>query len=123
MGIGEIKANYHRPLAGDPKAITVKREGSKWWLYVRCVNVPAMPLERTGCEIGIDLGVVNQIATSDGELNKGQHFGAKAQQNLAQAQRSLATKHAVRTVGDVKLKRSCDCIARSRISEAMRLTS
>ena len=92
MGIGEIKSNYHRPLKGEPKAITVKREGTKWWLSVRCVNVPAMPLERTSCEIGIDLGIVNQIATSDGELKKGNHFGAKAQKRLARAQRELATK-------------------------------
>jgi putative transposase len=92
MGIGEIKSNYHRPLKGEPKAITVKREGTKWWLSVRCVNVPAMPLERTSCEIGIDLGIVNQIATSDDELKKGNHFGAKAQKRLARAQRELATK-------------------------------
>jgi len=51
-----------------------------------------MPLERTCCEIGIDLGVVNQIATSDGELKKGDHFGSKAQSDLARAQRELATK-------------------------------
>jgi putative transposase len=35
---------------------------------------------------------VNQIATSDGELRKGNHFGSKAQKNLARAQRELATK-------------------------------
>jgi putative transposase len=56
------------------------------------VKVPAMPLEPTSCEIGIDLGVVNQIATSDGEMRKGKHFGANAQKNLARAQRHLATK-------------------------------
>jgi len=27
-GIGEIKTNYHRPLTGEPKAITAKREGT-----------------------------------------------------------------------------------------------
>ena len=92
MGIGEIKTNYHRPITGEAKAITVKREGSRWWLSVSCVNVPAMPLVPTSCQIGIDLGVVNQIATSDGELMKGKHFGAKAQKNLARAQRELAAK-------------------------------
>src|ERR1035438_8488415 len=92
MGIGEVKTNYHRPFTGEPKAITVKREGAKWWLSVRCVNVPAMPLVPTSCQIGIDLGVVNHIATSDGEPKKGNHFGSKAQQNLARAQRELATK-------------------------------
>jgi putative transposase len=92
MGIGEIKANIYRPVTGEAKAITVKREGTKWWLSVQCVNVPALQLERTCSDIGIDLGVVNQIATSDGELKKGKHFGSKAQKNLARAQRELATK-------------------------------
>ena len=35
LGIGEVKLNYHRPHAGTPKAITVKREGTKWWVSVR----------------------------------------------------------------------------------------
>jgi putative transposase len=91
-GIGEIKTNYHRPITGEAKAITVKREGSRWLLSVSCVNVPAMPLVPTSCQIGIDLGVVNQLATSDGELMKGKHFGAKAQTKLARAQRELTTK-------------------------------
>ena len=93
MGIGEIKINYLRPITGEPKAITVKREGTKWWLYVSCVNVTAMPLVPTSCQIGIDLGVVNQIATSDGELKKGKHFASKAQTKLAAAQRELAMKN------------------------------
>ncbi len=92
LGIGEIKANYHRPLSGEAKAITVKREGAKWWLSVRCVNVPAMPLARTCSEIGIDLGVTNQVATSEGELKKGKHFGSNAQKKLGHAQRKLSLK-------------------------------
>ena len=44
LGVGDVKANYHRPLQGVPKAITVKREGTKWWVSVRCVDVPAEPL-------------------------------------------------------------------------------
>jgi putative transposase len=107
-GIGEIKANYHRPLAGEPKAITVKREGTKWWLSVRCVNVPAMPLEPTNCQIGIDLGVVNRIATSDGQLKKGEHLGSKAQKNLARAQRELATKQR----GSIRRRRQVEEVVR-----------
>jgi putative transposase len=92
MGIGEIKTNYYRPFKGEPKAIIVKREGAKWWLNVSCVGVPAKRLARTCSEIGVDLGVVNMIATSDGELIKGNHFGAQVQNQLAKAQRELATK-------------------------------
>ena len=91
-GIGEIKTNYHRPLLGEPKAITVKREGTKWWLCVHCINVPATPLARTGREVGIDLGVTHIIATSDGKRVLGEHFGSKAQHKLAKDQRSLAKK-------------------------------
>jgi putative transposase len=92
LGIGDVKANYHRPLQGTPKAITVKREGTKWWLSVRCVDVPAMPLDPTGREVGVDLGVVNLVATSDGERIEGEHFGSRARDQLAQAQRKLSTK-------------------------------
>jgi putative transposase len=85
--------NYYRPLIGIPKAITVKREGHKWWLSVRCVGVPAEPLPSTCREVGIDLGVVNQVATSDGNLLLGEHFGSRAKTRLAEAQRGLAAKH------------------------------
>src|SRR5665213_4051778 len=92
QGIGEVKMNYYRPLTGVPKAITVKREGTKWWVSVRCVDVPAMPLAPTGREVGIDLGVTNLVARSDGELFAGEHFGSRARGQLAETQRKLSTK-------------------------------
>jgi putative transposase len=108
MGIGEIKTNYHRPLSGEPKAITVKREGTKWWLSVRCVNVPAMPLPGTGREVGIDLGVVNMVATSDGQLLAGERFGFLTRNSLAYAQRLLATKQR----GSVRRRLQAEEVAR-----------
>ena len=92
-GIGEIKANYYRPLLGEPKRITVKREGGKWWLYVSCVNVPALPLAPTGKDVGIDLGLTNIVAMGDGKLVAGEHFGKKTQSDLASAHRKLANKN------------------------------
>src|ERR1019366_10762359 len=86
LGIGEVKANYHRPLMGTPRAITVKREGAKWWVSVRCVDVPAAPLASTGREVGVDLGLANVIATSEGDLIVGEHFGSRARVQLAEAQ-------------------------------------
>jgi putative transposase len=92
LGIGEVKANYHRPLVGTPKAITVKREGVKWWVSVRCVDVPAAPLATTSREVGLDLGVTNLVATSEGELFFGEHFGSRARAQLVAAQQKLSTK-------------------------------
>jgi putative transposase len=89
-GIGDVKARYYRPLLGTPKAITVKREGKKWWVSVRCADVPAKPLEPNGREIGIDLGIINIVATSDGELIAAQRFGSKAQARLTKAEQARA---------------------------------
>jgi len=68
QGIGHVKTRLHRPLRGTPKAITVRREGRRWWVSIRCVDVPATPLPETGREVGIDLGVRWAVATSDGQL-------------------------------------------------------
>src|ERR1019366_1133875 len=108
LGIGDVKANYHRPLMGVPKAITVKREGTKWWVSVRCVDVAAEPLEPTGREVGLDLGVTNLVATSDGELILAEHFGSRARAQLASAQRALATKQR----GSNRRKRQVETVAR-----------
>jgi putative transposase len=67
LGIGEVKVRLHRGVLGTPKAITVARQGRRWWVSVRCVDVPAVPLAATGRQVGIDLGVCALLATSDGQ--------------------------------------------------------
>ena len=93
MGIGGIKVRLHRPLRGTPKAVTVRREGRRWWVSIRCVDVPAEPLPLTGREIGIDLGVTVLVATSDGGLLTNDRHAQHAAARLARAQQALATKH------------------------------
>ena len=100
--------NYHRPLTGVPKAITVKREGNKWWVSVRCVDVPATPLAPTGQEVGVDLGVVNLVALSDGELIEGSHFAVRSSERLADAQRKLKNKQ----LGSNRRSRQVEEVAR-----------
>jgi putative transposase len=92
-GIGEVKANFHRPPSGIPKAITVKQEGKKWWVSVRCAEVPANPLKHTGREIGIDLGVKNLVATSDGDLYLSKRFGSKSAKRISEAREAVSRSH------------------------------
>jgi putative transposase len=92
FGIGDVRVKLHRDLRGTPKAITVKREGRHWYVSIRCVDVEPTPLEPTGREVGIDLGVVNLVATSDGELVSEGRFGRNAQADLAKAQGDLKLK-------------------------------
>jgi putative transposase len=91
-GIGEVKVHLHREVRGTPKAITVKREGRHWFVSIRCIGVEPTPLAPTGREVDVDLGVVNLVATSDGELVVGPRFGRDAAASLAKAQRDLKLK-------------------------------
>jgi putative transposase len=92
LGVGDVKLRLHRPLRGIPKAVTVARQGRRWWVTVRCVDVPAQPLPATGREVGIDLGVCALVATSDGELVTEGRYGRQAAEKLARAQQALASK-------------------------------
>ena len=92
LGIGEVKVRLHRGVLGTPKAITVARQGRRWWVSVRCVDVPAVPLAATGRQVGIDLGVCALLATSDGQLVVEGRYAARASARLADAQRELASK-------------------------------
>jgi putative transposase len=91
-GIGHLKVRLHRPLRGTPKAITVRREGRRWWVSMRCVDVPATPLPSTGREVGLDLGVRSEVATSDGQLVAADRPLTHSAERLALAQRALASK-------------------------------
>jgi putative transposase len=91
-GIGDIKVRLHRSFRGTPRAIAVAREGRRWWVTVRCVGVPGEPLPRTGRSIGLDLGVCNLVATSDGTLLSDGRYGRSAAERLTVAQQSLSRK-------------------------------
>ena len=92
LGIGSVKIRLHRALRGTPKGVTVTRKGRHWYACIRCVNVEPNILPKTGADVGIDLGVVNIIATSDGHLEAGPRFGRRAAANLAAAQQNLDLK-------------------------------
>jgi len=90
--IGAIKVHLHRPVRGTPRAITVARQGRRWYVSIRCVDVPAQPLPATGKHVGIDLGVGVLVATSDGLLIQADRPAKRAQKKLAAAQRALQAK-------------------------------
>jgi putative transposase len=92
QGIGDVKLHLHRQIRGTPKAITVERQGRHWFVSIRCVDVGPTLLAPTGREVGIDLGVVNLVATSDGRLVTQGRFGRNAAAAFAKAQRDLKHK-------------------------------
>lgn len=107
-GIGEVKVHLHREVRGTPKAITVTREGRHWWVSIRCVDVPATRLPKSCREVGVDVGVVNLVTTSDGLVVSGERFARRAQDRLAAAQRELSGKQR----GSSSRRRAVERVAR-----------
>jgi putative transposase len=59
QGIGQVRVDLHREVAGRVKTIQIKRHGRRWMLVLSCDDVPTNPLPVTGRQAGIDVGVVS----------------------------------------------------------------
>ncbi|MDX2732909.1 transposase [Streptomyces sp. PA03-2a] len=91
QGVGHVRVHRHRAVKGRVKTIGVKREGNRWYVVLACDDVPAELLPDTGALVGIDMGVTHFLTTSDGEHVANPRFLEAAADDLAEAQRHLAT--------------------------------
>lgn len=92
MGVGHLRVHQHRPVKGQIKTVAVKRELGRWYVILSCDDVPAEPMGPAGATVGVDMGVVSFLTTSDGRhVPNPRHLTATADQ-LAEAQQSLARK-------------------------------
>jgi len=91
QGVGHVRVNQHRPIEGMVKTISVTREGRRWYVVLACDRVPVKPLPETGSTIGIDVGIVNFLADSNGGFVENPRHAKVAADRLAAAQRRLAS--------------------------------
>jgi putative transposase len=115
-GVGAVRfRGAKRGLAGIPKTLTVRREGDRWRITVFCANVRATPLEPSDGQVGIDVGVTELVATSDGgRIGNPRHL-RRSLDRLAQMQRVVAGRRrgsnrrrkAARHVGRLHRKIAC----------------
>jgi putative transposase len=90
---GHVKFFESRPIQGNIKTVTLKRDNcGDWFLIFSCDNVPREPLEKTGKEIGVDLGLLDFLTTSDNQRIPNPRFLRKNEKNLRIEQRKLAKK-------------------------------
>ncbi|MER7134109.1 RNA-guided endonuclease InsQ/TnpB family protein [Streptosporangium saharense] len=92
QGIGHARVHRHRSVLGTVKTISVKREGTRWFVALSCDDVPARASPATGAVAGIDMGVAAPATTSDGGHIDNQRYLAACADRLADAQRDLARK-------------------------------
>jgi putative transposase len=103
--IGRIAVRWSRPLEGTPKTVTISREADGWYVCFSCAEVPMRPLEPTGQETGIDLGLASFATLADGTMRHTPRCYRKAEAYLRRCQRRVArsTKGSHRRHKAVKL--------------------
>lgn len=90
---GNISVVKHRQITGIAKTLTLKRESSGKWFAVFCAETEKQaPGQNTGPAVGLDLGLANFAALSDGTMVKNPRHLGKLAKKLADAQRKLSAK-------------------------------
>ncbi|WP_405524178.1 RNA-guided endonuclease InsQ/TnpB family protein [Streptomyces canus] len=90
QGVGHVKVNQHRPVLGKVKTVSVKREGRKWFVVLSVEQDLPEPLPATGSVVGIDLGIANFLADSNGDFVPSPRHGRRAAVKLQAAQQALS---------------------------------
>lgn len=92
-GCGPIKVRWSREIEGDIKTVTVKRTKSgKWFVCFSCDNVPERVYPPTGKNVGIDLGTMNLVTTSEGKTMGDTNCLQRKLKYLRRLNRALARK-------------------------------
>ena len=109
--IGDIKIKLHRPVKGEIKTLTLKRENSMWYACFSCVVEPE-PLPANDKAVGLDVGLLSFVTRNDGLGIGNARWFQKVQKRLRRAQRRVARrekfskrwKKAVRLVAKIHRK-------------------
>lgn len=86
------KAKLHREFIGKIKSATISQIQSGKYFVSVLVETEQIPMESTGCMIGIDLGIKDLLTTSDGEKLDNIRTTKKYGDKLAKEQRKLSHK-------------------------------
>lgn len=87
-----VKAKIHREFIGIIQSATISQIPSGKYFVSVLVETEHIPMESTGCMIGIDLGIKDLLITSDGEKFENIHTTKKYEDKLAKEQRRLSHK-------------------------------
>jgi putative transposase len=91
QGAGHIKVKMHRPVEGEIKTVTIKREAARWFV---CFSVErnGQPLPASNRATGIDVGLNSFAVLADGtEIPNPRHY-RNAEARLRRCQRKVARR-------------------------------
>jgi len=91
QGVGAVKIKLHRPIEGEIKTVTIKREAGRWYA-VASVECEAKPLPASIEKTGLDVGLSAFATLSDGTEIENPRYYKEAQAKLRRAQRKVARR-------------------------------
>ena len=108
-GVGGVRwRGSRRGIRGTPNTLTLRRCGRRWIITVFCGDVPAQPLEPSDAAVGVDVGVSELVATSDGVLVGNPRHLRRSLDRLAEAQRVVAGRRR----GSMRRRQAAERVAR-----------
>ncbi|HET8908388.1 MAG TPA: transposase [Ktedonobacterales bacterium] len=90
--IGRVVVRWSRSIEGTPKTVTISREADGWYVSFSCADVPTQPLEPTGQETGIDLGLESFATLADDTMIHNPRCYRRAERRLKTAQRKVSRR-------------------------------
>ena len=89
--LGEVKIYRHRPLQGDPKAVSLVKKASGWYAHISC-EVPDTPKVQPTAAIAVDMGTTDYLTTSEGEKEDNPRWYRKAEGLTRKHSKDLSRK-------------------------------
>jgi len=90
--IGSIRIFKHREVEGKIKTCTIKKDLLGHWYAILVSEMKDVPQVEPKVAIGVDVGLKNMVALSDGTAIQYPRYYVQAEKKLAVAQRELSRK-------------------------------
>jgi putative transposase len=90
--IGRFKLRLSRPIEGDIKTVSIRREVGKWYVCFSCDKVPERKLEPCTKDVGIDVGIKSFSVDSDEHREFNPAYFRHAEKQLRVRQRVLSRR-------------------------------
>jgi putative transposase len=89
--VGKVRINLHRPIDGEIKTLTIRREARRWFALFTAECNP-QPLPFNANLVGIDVGLTNFATLSDGATIENPRWFRCAESKLRRLQRRVARR-------------------------------
>jgi putative transposase len=91
--IGRFKLRLSRPIVGNIKTITIRRESNKWYACFSCDEVTERKLPPLDNSVGLDVGIKSFLVDSEGIVVDNPKYFRQSESLLIVRQRTLSRRN------------------------------